>query len=809
MVKIYCDICNVYFPHYSSLKRHVAKKKHKVQFEAVNKEISAITLKPILEQYLNFDNQLSLFLNAIEFNNMETVYERICSYLYEIFPQTLEKCRIQKCGSTLTRICFKTSDLKLYMYLDNETISKDKTDTSSDTENENENIQRVYNEMTKVFSKNRHLFDNIVHIRVPTMPVIKFIEKTTRTSCKLYFRNSIELHKSFLIKHYLSLDPRIRPLLMIVKYWARHWRFTIETQEGKLTNYALTMLLIFYLQQFYVDLVPSVMELTKHCEPKIIDGWQVNFDPNHRCHLTDNKWSLQELLYGFFKFYDDFNFENCIICPIDGCVYPNEKFFDISKLPESMNRYKEYMEKTRMARTFVSVRPLCIQDPIELNYNCSQHVSIFLLKSLKKQISKAVEICAEALNNNSSRLLLNLVPDVPEYEIEHLLSEENDTSSDDENEEIRDEYYLKILKPIFEGNNTFDEQLKSFLSVTALNEVEIAALYEPICQKLNQLFRQSYPLSTAHRFGSTVTEISFQNCDLDIYLNIGESISIKDNKEMFDEIFLEVTNILLKNELFYNIVPVSKARVPIIKFVHEPTQICCDLSFNGLGYYNSLLIKHYLSFDPRIRPLMILVKYWAKCCRITVNTVRNNRNLTNYALVMLVIFYLQQPNVNIVPSVMELTRNCEQKIFDDWQVNFNPNYQCHLKNDNKCSIPELLYGFFDFYAFFNFEEFVVCPVDGCAHPKNIFIDDNKLPESMHRYQIYMMNNEDRGLKVEKLCIQDPIELNANCAKNVSSEMVYFFQYQAITAAELCAEALKSDSSGFLLDLFRTIISREC
>lgn len=208
-------------------------------------------------------------------------------------------------------------------------------------------------------------------------------------------------------------------------------------------------------------------------------------------------------------------------------------------------------------------------------------------------------------------------------------------------------------------------------------------------------------------------------------------MSMKDCKEMFDEIFLEVTNILLKNELFYNIVPVAKARVPIIKFVHEPTQICCDLSFNGLGYYNSLLIKHYLSFDPRIRPLMILVKYWAKCCRITVNTVRNNRNLTNYALVMLVIFYLQQPNVNIVPSVMELTRNCEQKIFDDWQVNFNRSYQCHL-TDNRCSIPELLYGFFDFYAFFNFEDFVVCPVDGCAHPKTIFIDDNKLPESMHR-----------------------------------------------------------------------------
>lgn len=73
----------------------------------------------------------------------------------------------------------------------------------------------------------------------------------------------------------------------------------------------------------------------------------------------------------------------------------------------------------------------------------------------------------------------------------------------------------------------------------------------------------------------------------------------------------------------------------------------------------------------------------------------------------------------------------------------------------------------------------------------------------------MMNNEDRGLKVEKLCIQDPIELNANCTKNVSSEMIYFFQYQAITAAEICAEALKSDSSRFLLDLFRTIIAREC
>lgn len=100
-------------------------------------------------------------------------------------------------------------------------------------------------------------------------------------------------------------------------------------------------------------------------------------------------------------------------------------------------------------------------------------------------------------------------------------SEESETSSSDESEEIRDEYYLKILQPIFEGNNSFDEQLTSFLNVTALNEVEIAALYEPICQMLNQLFRQTYPSSSAHRFGSTVTGISFQNCDLDIYLNTG------------------------------------------------------------------------------------------------------------------------------------------------------------------------------------------------------------------------------------------------------------------------------------------------
>jgi DNA polymerase sigma len=41
--------------------------------------------------------------------------------------------------------------------------------------------------------------------------------------------------------------------------------------------------------------------------------------------------------------------------------------------------------------------------------------------------------------------------------------------------------------------------------------------------------------------------------------------------------------------------------------------LACDLNVNNtLALQNSKLIKAYVSIDPRVRPLAMVIKYWAK-----------------------------------------------------------------------------------------------------------------------------------------------------------------------------------------------------
>jgi DNA polymerase sigma len=61
--------------------------------------------------------------------------------------------------------------------------------------------------------------------------------------------------------------------------------------------------------------------------------------------------------------------------------------------------------------------------------------------------------------------------------------------------------------------------------------------------------------------------------------------------------------------------------------------------------------RFYLSLDPRVRPVILFIKHWAHCHKLT-----GPSNITNYALTWLVIFYLQEASGFGLPSV-ELLQN--------------------------------------------------------------------------------------------------------------------------------------------------------
>jgi len=105
------------------------------------------------------------------------------------------------------------------------------------------------------------------------------------------------------------------------------------------------------------------------------------------------------------------------------------------------------------------------------------------------------------------------------------------------------------------------------------------------------------------------------------------------------------------NEKILKIESVSaiiSARVPILTLESVSAaidhgsvdiDICID---NGLAINNTALLKCYVDIDPRVRPLIMLVKLWAK--RRLIKDASNS-TLSSYCYAILVIFYLQRKSI--------------------------------------------------------------------------------------------------------------------------------------------------------------------
>ncbi|XP_045480971.1 speckle targeted PIP5K1A-regulated poly(A) polymerase-like [Harmonia axyridis] len=112
-----------------------------------------------------------------------------------------------------------------------------------------------------------------------------------------------------LIKNYLSVDNKLRSVMLVIKYWAQLHELTCK--ERGLSKYSLTMMFIFYLQHEHS--FPSVYELQENTvttNPTII--WNMNF-----AHIEETSDKIKEihsksmfsLLFGFFSYYEDFLYD--------------------------------------------------------------------------------------------------------------------------------------------------------------------------------------------------------------------------------------------------------------------------------------------------------------------------------------------------------------------------------------------------------------------------------------------------------------------------------------------------------------------
>uniref|UniRef100_A0A6I8N8Z6 RNA uridylyltransferase n=1 Tax=Ornithorhynchus anatinus TaxID=9258 RepID=A0A6I8N8Z6_ORNAN len=287
---------------------------------------------------------------------------------------------------------------------------------------------------------------------------------------------------------------------------------------------------------------------------------------------------------------------------------------------------------------------------------------------------------------------------------------------------------------------------------------------EQILASLERFIRKEYN-GTLCLFGSSKNGFGFRDSDLDICMTLeghenAEKLNCKD-------IIESLAKILRKHPGLRNILPITTAKVPIVKFEHRRSGLEGDISlYNTLAQHNTRMLATYAALDPRVQYLGYTMKVFAKRCDIGD---ASRGSLSSYAYILMVLYFLQQRNPPVIPVLQEIFdgKQIPQRMVDGWNAFFFDDAEELKKRlpalaKNTESLGELWLGLLRFYTEeFDFKEYVIS------------IRQKKL-----------LTTFEKQWTSKCIAIEDPFDLNHNLGAGVSRKMTNFIMKAFINGRKL-------------------------
>lgn len=266
-------------------------------------------------------------------------------------------------------------------------------------------------------------------------------------------------------------------------------------------------------------------------------------------------------------------------------------------------------------------------------------------------------------------------------------------------------------------------------------------------------------------FGSSKNGFGFRDSDLDICMTLeGHENAEKLNCK---EIIENLAKILKRHPGLRNILPITTAKVPIVKFEHRRSGLEGDISlYNTLAQHNTRMLATYAAIDPRVQYLGYTMKVFAKRCDIGD---ASRGSLSSYAYILMVLYFLQQRKPPVIPVLQEIFdgKQIPQRMVDGWNAFFFDKTEELKKRlpslgKNTESLGELWLGLLRFYTEeFDFKEYVIS------------IRQKKL-----------LTTFEKQWTSKCIAIEDPFDLNHNLGAGVSRKMTNFIMKAFINGRKL-------------------------
>ncbi|KAG4305937.1 hypothetical protein PORY_000847 [Pneumocystis oryctolagi] len=333
-------------------------------------------------------------------------------------------------------------------------------------------------------------------------------------------------------------------------------------------------------------------------------------------------------------------------------------------------------------------------------------------------------------------------------------------------------YSVGLNKPI----DVFEWQIKSSLSTKNEDIIcgDILQLYEALLpssennnrwtkflKKLSTILEKEWPGKKieVQAFGSTVNQLCTSESDVDVCITTTE-------KGLSNTCKLAK---VLADHGMERIVCVPRAKVPIVKIWDPELSVACDMNINNtLALENTRMIKTYVEIDPRVRPLAMIIKYWAK--KRILNDAAGGGTLSSYTWICMIINFLQMRNPPILPSLHQLPHEQnESSIIGGIDVSFFDDIDA-LKSfgeKNTESLGGLLFAFFRRYAYeFDYDRYVISVRHG-----------HYLSKSAKGWHLTQNN---------RLCVEEPFNTKRNLGNTADDITVKGLQIEFRRAFHLIA-----------------------
>uniref|UniRef100_A0A8C3AUC3 polynucleotide adenylyltransferase n=1 Tax=Cyclopterus lumpus TaxID=8103 RepID=A0A8C3AUC3_CYCLU len=187
------------------------------------------------------------------------------------------------------------------------------------------------------------------------VPILKFKEKDSDLEFDLNINNTVGIRNTFLLRSYAYADLRIRPMILVVKKWARHHQIN-DASKGTLSSYTLVLMVLHYLQTLKEPVLPSLQRDYPDCFYPFMDIDMVPEGPKRvPPYISRNQSPLGELLLGFLKYYaTDFRWDKQVISvreakalPKDNSVTWRNKYISVEEPFERNNVARAVHEKIK------------------------------------------------------------------------------------------------------------------------------------------------------------------------------------------------------------------------------------------------------------------------------------------------------------------------------------------------------------------------------------------------------------------------------------------------------------------------------